>query len=69
MQKLCHECKNYFCNACINRDSVTSQRTCVRCKVLLSRPPIRADLMDLRVKDLRSYLVSKRVNTKACVGE
>ena len=44
-------------------------RICVRCKVLVNKPPVRADLMQLKVKDLQRYLVSKDVNTKACVGK
>ena len=83
LQKICSECKNYFCGSCVSRETPSGQvrnstsnssfnnapRTCKRCKILLSIPPVRADLMELRVKDLQRYLISKKVNTKSCVGE
>ena len=63
LQKLCSECKAYFCGTCVSRAAPSGQqhqhvgqtssfnsRTCKRCKILLSDPPIRADLMELRVK-------------------
>jgi len=70
-KKTCSECKNVFCRKCVattesTSSSASSRVTCARCKVLLQRPPIRTQLMDLRVKDLQRYLVSKKVNTKAC---
>jgi len=82
-KKVCSECKNYFCGSCVSRETPSGQvrnstsnssfnnapRTCKRCKILLSIPPVRADLMELRVKDLQRYLISKKVNTKSCVGE
>jgi len=80
-KKVCSECKNYFCGSCVSRETPSGQvrnstsnssfnnapRTCKRCKILLSIPPVRADLMELRVKDLQRYLISKKVNTKSCV--
>jgi len=74
-KKQCSECKSHFCGTCVTREAPTGRRgqsslnsrTCKRCKILLSSPPIRAHLMDLRVKDLQRYLVSKKVNTKSCV--
>jgi len=80
-KKICSECKNYFCGSCVSRETPSGQvrnstsnssfnnapRTCKRCKILLSIPPVRADLMELRVKDLQRYLISKKVNTKSCV--
>jgi len=73
-KKVCSECKGYFCGSCVTRDAPTgvqvrnlTGRTCKRCKILLSIPPVRADLMELRVKDLQRYLISKKVNTKSCV--
>lgn len=79
-KKLCSECKAYFCGTCVSRAAPSGQqqqhvgqtssfnsRTCKRCKILLSDPPIRADLMELRVKDLQRYLNSKNVNSRSCV--
>ena len=40
-----------------------------RCQVLLKTPPIKADLMELRVKDLQRYLMSNKISTKDCVGK
>ena len=114
-QKTCYECKKVFCRKCVATTEATtstasSRVTCARCKVLLQRPPVRTQLMDLRngsdqiqtdsysvlffplihrgihykpqrsfsscssesvfrVKDLQRYLVSKKVNTKACKGK
>jgi len=70
-KKTCSECKNVFCRKCVpiaesTTPSSPSRLICSRCKILLQRPPIRTQLMDLRVKDLQRYLISKKVNTKAC---
>jgi len=80
-KKLCSECKAYFCGTCVSREAPNghqghqrigqtaafNSRTCKRCKILLSNPPVRADLMELRVKDLQRYLNSKNVNSRSCV--
>lgn len=73
-KKQCSECKSHFCGTCVTREAPSGRRgqalnsrTCKRCKILLSNPPIRDHLMELRVKDLQRYLVSKKVNTKSCV--
>ena len=58
LQKQCSECKSHFCGTCVTREAPTGRRgqsslnsrTCKRCKILLSSPPIRSHLMDLRVK-------------------
>jgi len=64
-KKVCCECKNYFCGSCLPREG--GKRYCVRCRELSKVPPLRTELMKLRVKDLQNYLVRKHVNTKACV--
>lgn len=68
-KKLCAECRNYFCSTCLPRESGKryGDRVCFRCKELNKSPPLRTELMKLRVKDLQNYLVRKHVNTKACV--
>ncbi len=68
-QKLCHACRKHFCSRCCARDTQKRQRTCNFCRVLHSHPPVRAELMKLRVKDLQTYLASRQVNIKSCVGE
>lgn len=70
-KKTCYECKNVFCRKCVatwesSTSTSSSKVICDRCTVLLQRPPVRTQLMDLRVRDLQRYLLSKKVNTKAC---
>ncbi len=69
LQKQCHLCRKQFCRKCCSRDTPQRGRTCTHCRALLKKPPVRAELMELRVKDLQRYLVSRHVNTKSCVGE
>jgi len=68
-KKICSECKNYFCSGCLPRESGKryGDRVCGRCRELGKVPPLRTELMKLRVKDLQNYLIRKRVNTKSCV--
>ena len=40
-----------------------------RCRVLHKSPPLRGDLMKLRVKDLQHFLSKRQINIKACVGK
>merc|ERR1712001_58711 len=42
-------------------------KVCTRCQVLLKTPPVKADLMELRVKDLQRYLMSNKISMKDCV--
>ena len=44
-------------------------RCITRCRVLHKRPPMRGDLMKLRVKDLQHFLSKRQINIKACVGK
>lgn len=66
-KKLCSECSNYFCGSCLPRSQGEGGRVCSRCRVLNRSPPVRQDLMKLRVKDLQHFLTKKRVNIKSCV--
>jgi len=66
-KKLCCECSNYFCSNCLPREQGCRTRTCSRCRVLHKRPPMRGDLMKLRVKDLQHFLSKRQINIKACV--
>eukprot|EP00095_Tigriopus_kingsejongensis_P010396 snap_masked-scaffold1565_size35505-processed-gene-0.2 protein:Tk10396 transcript:snap_masked-scaffold1565_size35505-processed-gene-0.2-mRNA-1 annotation:"e3 ubiquitin-protein ligase rififylin" len=65
----CPECRCYFCKACIPPKLPSRNRTCARCHILQGRPPNRTELMQLRVKDLKHYLSSKRINSESCVGK
>jgi len=42
-------------------------KICERCLVLSKHPPVRADLMELRVIDLKRYLTAKKISMKNCV--
>jgi len=79
-KKTCSECRLLFCSSCItsiaakkvpdpkhNNGSTGLIKVCARCQVLLKTPPIKADLMELRVKDLQRYLMSNKISTKDCV--
>jgi len=66
-KKLCCECSNYFCSTCLPREQGSRTRTCSRCRVLHKSPPLRGDLMKLRVKDLQHFLSKRQINIKACV--
>jgi len=66
-KKLCCECSNYFCSNCLPREQGCRTRTCSRCRVLHKSPPMRGDLMKLRVKDLQHFLSKRQINIKACV--
>jgi len=84
-KKLCCECSNYFCSTCLPREQGSRTRTCSRCRrlwrspmfhafhprcrVLHKSPPLRGDLMKLRVKDLQHFLSKRQINIKACVGK
>jgi len=64
-KKSCSECPHFFCSSCLPRGG--GERVCARCRVLHKSPPVRQDLMGLRVKDLQHFLTKKRVNIKSCV--
>ncbi|XP_040576531.1 E3 ubiquitin-protein ligase RNF34 isoform X3 [Lepeophtheirus salmonis] len=64
-KKICRGCKIHFCSGCMSGSY--SKKICVRCKVLFQNPPTRADLMELRVKDLQRFIMSKNMSTKSCV--
>eukprot|EP00096_Caligus_rogercresseyi_P008060 TRINITY_DN2636_c0_g1_i4.p1 TRINITY_DN2636_c0_g1~~TRINITY_DN2636_c0_g1_i4.p1 ORF type:complete len:387 (+),score=106.34 TRINITY_DN2636_c0_g1_i4:157-1317(+) len=62
-KKYCKGCKIHFCNSCLSGP----RKICIRCKVLLAQPPIREELMELRVKDLQRFILSKQVSMKSCL--
>jgi len=79
-KKSCSECKLYFCSSCIksmaskkvpdsryNNGSTGLLKVCARCQILLKSPPVKADLMELRVKDLQRFLMSHKISMKDCV--
>jgi len=79
-KKTCSECKLYFCSSCIramaarkvpdsryNNGGPGLLKVCARCQVILKIPPVKVDLMELRVKDLQRYLLSHKISMKDCV--
>ncbi|KAJ8680247.1 hypothetical protein QAD02_016034 [Eretmocerus hayati] len=65
-KKQCMDCLRYFCTECVIRrfDRVLS---CDNCSMLSRRPLIRSQLLQMRSKYLRQYLIAKRVNIRGCI--
>ncbi|XP_071496865.1 E3 ubiquitin-protein ligase RNF34-like [Diadema antillarum] len=58
----CMDCDRYYCADCY----IKSPRKCCRTCSEIALHPSRAELMNLKVKDLRLYLKSHSVSTQAC---
>ncbi|KAG5319065.1 RFFL ligase, partial [Acromyrmex heyeri] len=65
-KKQCVDCLRYFCSECVIKrfDKVF---TCDSCGLLSMRPLIRNQIRQIRSRDLRQYLVAKKVSVKGCV--
>ncbi|KAL6256321.1 hypothetical protein P5V15_012438 [Pogonomyrmex californicus] len=65
-KKQCVDCLRYFCSECVIKrlDKVFS---CDSCGLLSRRPLIRNQIRQIRSRDLRQYLVAKKVSVKGCV--
>ncbi|XP_050300891.1 E3 ubiquitin-protein ligase RNF34 [Anthonomus grandis grandis] len=61
----CGECENKYCNKCLKRKE--GVLFCEVCLVLIKRPPDRVKLMELKVKDLRTYLNKNDISTYGLV--
>ncbi|XP_051949639.1 E3 ubiquitin-protein ligase RNF34a isoform X2 [Xyrauchen texanus] len=61
---ICCDCKKSFCSLC----SVLQEnmRRCTTCHLLKGTAFQRPQLMRLRVKDLRQYLILRNINTDTC---
>ncbi|TRY65587.1 hypothetical protein DNTS_015196 [Danionella cerebrum] len=61
---ICCDCKKSFCSLC----SVLQEnlRRCSTCQLLKGTAFQRPQLMRLRVKDLRQYLILRNINTDTC---
>ncbi|XP_064648290.1 E3 ubiquitin-protein ligase RNF34-like isoform X3 [Lineus longissimus] len=64
-KKLCCVCQNNYCTACVIRDQ-GGLRTCNKCRILSSRRLSRSELMQLKIKDLRQYLLMKNITMDGC---
>ncbi|XP_017879605.1 E3 ubiquitin-protein ligase RNF34 [Ceratina calcarata] len=65
-KKQCMDCLRYFCSECVIRrlDKILS---CAGCCLLSRRPLIRSLIIQMRTKDIRWYLIAKRVPIKGCI--
>lgn len=61
----CSECRRYFCNHCLTKRN--QNILCERCVIFTKRPLTKADLLNLKPKDLIFYLQSKHISTTGCV--
>lgn len=66
-QKQCMDCLRYFCTECVIRrfDRILS---CDNCSMLSRRPLIRSQILQMRSKYLRQYLMAKKVSIRGCIG-
>lgn len=61
----CYECEENYCSKCLNK--IDGDTFCETCAVLIKRPPVRTKLMELKSKDLQSYLNKHNVSTRGIV--
>lgn len=65
-RKQCKECSRYFCPECLLK-RFDKMFYCESCGMLARRPLIRSQIMQMRSRDLRQYLIAKKVSVKGCV--
>ncbi|XP_011861872.1 PREDICTED: E3 ubiquitin-protein ligase RNF34 [Vollenhovia emeryi] len=65
-KKQCVDCLRYFCSECVIK-RLDKVFTCDSCGLLSRRPLIRNQIRQIRSRDLRQYLVAKKVSVKGCV--
>ncbi|XP_034948751.1 E3 ubiquitin-protein ligase RNF34 isoform X2 [Chelonus insularis] len=65
-KKQCKDCLRFYCTDCVIRrgDRVLS---CDNCSMLSRRPLIRSQVLAMKSKDLKQYLVAKKVSLRGCV--
>ncbi|OXU25940.1 hypothetical protein TSAR_003498, partial [Trichomalopsis sarcophagae] len=65
-KKQCMDCLRYFCTECVIRriDRILS---CDNCSMLSRRPLIRSQILQMRSKYLRQYLLAKKVSLRGCI--
>ncbi|KYM93591.1 E3 ubiquitin-protein ligase rififylin [Cyphomyrmex costatus] len=65
-KKQCVDCLRYFCSECVIKryDKIF---TCDSCGLLSMRPLIKNQIRQIRSRDLRHYLMAKKVSVKGCV--
>lgn len=65
-RKQCTGCLRYFCSECLIK-RIDKTFNCENCGVLSQRPLIRSQIMRMRSRDLRQFLLAKKVSIKGCV--
>lgn len=60
------DCLRYFCSECVIK-RLDKVFTCDSCGILSRRPLVRNQIRQMRSKDLRQYLMAKKVSIKGCV--
>ncbi|XP_020288022.1 E3 ubiquitin-protein ligase RNF34 isoform X2 [Pseudomyrmex gracilis] len=65
-KKQCMDCLRYFCSECVIK-RLDKVFTCDSCGLLSRRPLVKNQIRQMRSKDLRQYLVAKKVSVKGCV--
>ncbi|XP_033219699.1 E3 ubiquitin-protein ligase RNF34 [Belonocnema kinseyi] len=65
-KKQCMDCLRFFCTDCVIR-RVDRVLCCDNCSMLSRRPLIRSQILQMRSRDLRQYLVAKKVSVRGCV--
>jgi hypothetical protein len=62
------DCLRYFCTECVIRrfDRILS---CDNCSMLSRRPVIKSQILQMRSKYLRQYLLAKKVSVRGCIGK
>ncbi|KAF7414616.1 hypothetical protein HZH68_003105 [Vespula germanica] len=65
-RKQCTGCLRYFCSECLIK-RIDKTFNCENCGMLARRPLIRSQIMQMRSRDLRQYLIAKKVSIKGCV--
>ncbi|XP_072748871.1 E3 ubiquitin-protein ligase RNF34 isoform X2 [Anoplolepis gracilipes] len=65
-KKQCADCLRHFCSECVIK-RLDKVFTCDSCGVLSRRPLVRNQIRQIRSKDLRQYLVAKKVSVRGCV--
>ncbi|XP_076035078.1 uncharacterized protein LOC143021458 isoform X2 [Oratosquilla oratoria] len=61
----CSSCGLHYCSGCLKRNQ-NGTRQCQKCVILAQWPLDISRITSLRVKDLRHFLHTKRVNTQTC---
>ncbi|XP_015124981.1 E3 ubiquitin-protein ligase rififylin [Diachasma alloeum] len=65
-KRQCKDCLRFYCTDCVIRrgDRVLS---CDNCSMLSRRPLIRSQVLKMKSKDLKQYLIAKKVSLRGCV--